>query len=80
MGRKVRITVSIEDEEGNSITTRESAMPYMGETPDADAEAILTEQIRLQPALGALSKREVDKFVAYAKGQGTGMPFNPSFE
>ena len=76
MSKRMRITISIEDEEGKTITTRESAMPYMGEEPDADAEAVLSERILLQPALGTLSKREVDKFVEYAKGQGTGMPFN----
>ena len=76
MSKKIQITVSIIDEEGKAVTVKESTMPYVGERPDVDAEAILSEQIGIQPALDALSKREVDKFVEYAKGQGTGMPFN----
>ena len=38
-------------------------------------EALLREQKRLSPALGQISSRELDKFVAYAKEQGVKMPF-----
>ena len=76
MNKKVRITISIEDENGKTLATRENAVPYVGENPDVDAEAILSEKRELMPTFGALSNREVDKFVAYAKGQGTGMPFD----
>ena len=76
MNNKLRITITIEDENGKTITTRENTVPYIGESPDVDAEAILAERKELQPSLGALSKREIDKFVAYAKEQGTILPFD----
>jgi len=45
------------------------------ENPGVDVDAILSEQMELLPALRLISKSEVDKFVAYAKGQGTNMSF-----
>jgi predicted site-specific integrase-resolvase len=49
---------------------------YKAENPDIDVEAILSEDQGLLPILGLLKNREVDKFVAYAKEQGTRMPFD----
>ena len=48
---------------------------YKAENPDVDVEAILSEHKDLLSILGMMPKREVDKFVAYAKGQGTKMTF-----
>jgi hypothetical protein len=48
---------------------------YKAENPDIDVEAILSKQKELQPILGLLQNRELDKFITYAKGQGTKMPF-----
>jgi hypothetical protein len=76
MNKKLRITVTIEDEDGKTIATNENALPYMGENPDADVAAILSEHNAIQPALGALSNRELDRFIALAKSQGTKMPFD----
>jgi len=55
---------------------RKAIEQYKAENPGADVEALLTGQAGLIPALGQMSSREVDKFVAYAKGQGTRMPFD----
>jgi len=44
--------------------------------PGVDVNAILAAQSELYPALKLLSNREVDRFVAYAKEQGTKMPFH----
>jgi len=49
---------------------------YKVENPGIDVEAILSENKELTPILGLLPKREVDKFVTYAKEQGTKMPFD----
>ena len=48
---------------------------YKAENPDVDVDAILSEQSGLLPMLGLLSNRELDKFISYAKEQGTRMPF-----
>ena len=48
---------------------------YKAENPDADVESILSEQ-KLIPVLGQLSNRELDKFIANAKEQGTKMTFD----
>jgi len=48
---------------------------YKGENPGVDVEAILSEQQELLPALKMLSNRELDKFITYAKEQGTRMSF-----
>ena len=49
---------------------------YKAENPGIDVEAILSEQKRLLSNLKQLPIRELDKFVAYAKEQGTEMPFD----
>jgi hypothetical protein len=49
---------------------------YKAENPDIDVEAVLREQNELLPIIRQLSSRELDKFVAYAKEQGTKMPFD----
>ena len=49
---------------------------YKAENPGVDMDAILTAENELRPILMRLSNREVDKFVAYAKEQGTKMPFD----
>jgi len=48
---------------------------YKTENPGIDIEAILSEQKELLPILGLLPNRELDKFIAHAKEQGTKMPF-----
>ena len=48
---------------------------YKAENPGIDIEAILSEQKEILPILGLLPKRELDKFIARAKEQGTKMPF-----
>ena len=45
------------------------------ENPDVDVDAILSAQNEMYPTLRLLAGRELDKFVAYAKEQGTEMPF-----
>ena len=49
---------------------------YKAENPGVDVDAILSAQNDLYPILRRLSNREVDKFVAHAKEQGTRMPFD----
>jgi len=49
---------------------------YKAENPDVDVEALLSKNNGLAPILGAMKNRELDRFVAYAKGQGTKMPFD----
>ena len=49
---------------------------YKTENPDVDVEAALSEHKELLPVLGLLPNMELGRFVAYAKGQGTKMPFD----
>ena len=49
---------------------------YKTENPDVEMEAILSGEKELRSAIGEIRKGEVDKFVAYAKEQGTKMPFD----
>ena len=49
---------------------------YKDENPDIDVDAILSENDWLLPKLGTLQNRELEKFVTYAKEQGTNMPFD----
>jgi len=46
---------------------------YKSENPDVNVEAILSEQKKFLPVLVHLSNRELDKFITYAKDQGTRM-------
>jgi len=46
------------------------------ENPGVDVDALLSAHNELIPKLRLISSREVDKFVAYAKEQGTAMPFS----
>jgi hypothetical protein len=48
---------------------------YKAENPDIDVEALLSGQKELLPVLRLLPNRELDRFVAHAKEQGTKMPF-----
>ena len=49
---------------------------YKAENPGIDVDAIMTTHNELYPTLKLLSNRELDKFVTYAKEQGTAMPFD----
>ena len=49
---------------------------YKAENPDIDVDALLSEQKELLPVLEQISSGELNKFVAYAKSQGTKMSFN----
>lgn len=49
---------------------------YKAENPDIDVEAILSEYKELVPILNLMPNRELDKFVAQAKKQGTKMTFD----
>jgi hypothetical protein len=49
---------------------------YKAENPDIDVEAILSEQKELLPILDLVSNRELNKFITYAKEQGTKMSFH----
>jgi len=49
---------------------------YKAENPDVDVDAFLTSQNPMYPMLKQLAGRELDRFVAYAKEQGTAMPFD----
>ena len=49
---------------------------YKTENPDANMEEILSGERELRSVIGEITKGEVDKFVAYAKEQGTKMPFD----
>ena len=55
--------------------TRSAIEQYKAENPGVDVDAILSTQNELLPTLRLLSSSEIGKFVAYAKGQGTKMPF-----
>ena len=46
------------------------------ENPGVDVEALLSGQKELPLGFEQISNRELDKFVAYAKGQGVKMPFD----
>jgi len=48
---------------------------YKSKNPDIDVEAFLSEQKELLPIPVLLPNRELDKFMIYAKGQGTKMSF-----
>jgi len=49
---------------------------YKAENPDLDMDALLSKYETLQHVHGLISKRELDKFVTYAKEQGTRMSFD----
>ena len=49
---------------------------FKAENPDIDVETILSEQMELAAQLRQSSSSELEKFVAYAKKQGTKMPFD----
>jgi len=49
---------------------------YKAENPDIDVAATLSEHRNLLPVLGLLPHMELSRFVAYAKEQGTKMPFD----
>jgi len=49
---------------------------YKAENPGIDVDAILSSQNELYPLLKHMSNREIDKFVAFAKEQGTKMSFD----
>jgi len=76
VSKELLITVSIKDEDGKTIMVRETASPYDGGNPDADVGTILSAKTELAATIGAVSRRELDKFVAKAKEQGTNMPFD----
>jgi hypothetical protein len=75
MNKRMQIAISIIDEDGKTVASNESAVPYIGENPEADIVAILSEHNSLRPALDASSNRELEKFIKLAKSQGTKMPF-----
>jgi hypothetical protein len=56
--------------------TRFAIDQYKAENPNIDVEALLSEQKDLLPILGLLPNRELDKFISYAKKQGTKMSFH----
>jgi hypothetical protein len=49
---------------------------YKAENPGIDVDAALSEQKELLPILGLLPNRELDRFINYAKEQGTNMSFS----
>lgn len=57
-------------------TVSDAINQYKTENPDADVESILSEQEELGASIGRLSTRELDRFVEYAKKQGTSMRFD----
>jgi len=75
MGKSLQITITIKDENGETISTSENSVPYIGKNPDADVAAMLAEKSEVQPTLGVLSNRELEKFILHAKSQGLEMPF-----
>lgn len=48
---------------------------YKTENPDVDVDAILAEYKGSLPTIYSLQTQELDKFVTYAKKQGTKIPF-----
>ena len=48
---------------------------YKTANPNVDVEEILSGHKELLPVLGLLPNRELNKFIAYAKEQGTKMSF-----
>ena len=88
---KIKINVEFTETEGKEIvesadasavikeiseTINASIKQYKAKNPDVDVEAILNKEVELLPVFRGLSSREVDKFVAKAKEQGTNMPFD----
>jgi hypothetical protein len=71
-------TLDFAAEQYNSAVNEYNAAveQYKSENPDVDVEAILSEQKKFLPVLAHLSNRELDKFVTYAKNQGTKMSFH----
>ena len=55
--------------------TRNAIEQFKAENPGVDVDAILSAQNELLPTMRWLTSSEVGKFVAYAKEQGTKMPF-----
>jgi hypothetical protein len=49
---------------------------YKANNPDIDVEEIISKHSDLLPELSMLRKRELDKFIVYAKEQGTKMSFD----
>lgn len=49
---------------------------YKTENPDVDIDAILSEHKEALPVLRLIQNRELDKFITYAKEQGTRIPFD----
>jgi hypothetical protein len=49
---------------------------YKAKNPDIDVEALLSEENDLLPILDLLPNCELDKFIRYAKKQGTKMSFD----
>jgi hypothetical protein len=84
--RKRKITIEFANTEGSENIksadmaaiikkVNEAIDEYRAENPEVPVETILYEEEELQPTLRQLSNREMDKFIAYAKDQGTKMPF-----
>ena len=87
---KINVEYTGIEGKGNIKSTEESAImqkvneavsaaieQYNAENPDINVKTSLTQQTEEKhPELEQLSSREVEKFVAYAKGQGTKMPFD----
>lgn len=48
---------------------------YKSKNPDIDVEVLLSEQKGSLPIPGLVPNRELDKFINYAKEQGTKIPF-----
>jgi len=49
---------------------------YKAENPGVDVDAFLTSQNPMYPMIKQLAGRELNRFVAYAKEQGTALPFD----
>ena len=68
--------MTINDVTAKILEAYDAIEQYKIENPEVDVEAILHEQNELLAKMRQLSSRELDKFVAYAKEQGTKMPFD----
>ena len=67
--------LGISDEAASNIA-QAAIEQYKAKNPNAGEDAITSEHKELLPVMGLISNRELDKFIKYAKEQGTKMPFD----
>jgi hypothetical protein len=67
--------LGISDEAASNLA-RVAIEQYKAENPNVNVDGILSKHKELLPVMGLSSSRELDKFITYAKEQGTKMSFD----